>query len=324
MKKITALILSILIFASFLAIPSFSEAPAGPTNYLTHKWTDDFFKGTITEEEVDGTTVTTYIPDNAYSWWSPNLRVFEDIKTLIGDKRGATVVITFEIKGVFANAGSSSNVHLVFRAVNPKSGGLPFPNSETGNWDGNGSSWAELYGDVAEGDMLFSIPDGNNNMFRPAPEYVDVLDDEWTLYETEPIYIGAADLDPTLFGDWLLCLDDLTFSSDFKGLQFRNTAIYDYDETKPTKAPTAEPTEAPATEPATEAPAKTDAPATKAPDTDPAKTNTPDDKATQAPKDDTSGKVNPGLIIGIIAGVVVIAAVIAIIVVKSKKKNESK
>ena len=59
MKKVIAILLSLLLLAG-LAIPvSFAEE-AEDTNYLTHKWESTFFGGTLTEEtDEDGTYIKT-------------------------------------------------------------------------------------------------------------------------------------------------------------------------------------------------------------------------------------------------------------------------
>lgn len=326
MKKIVALLLSVMLITGIVALPAFSEAETGtaPKNYLTGGWTDGYFAGTLTESEEDGETVTTYVPSAAYSWLSPSLSIFQDLKKMIGENRGVTVVLTFEIRGVFANPGSSVETHILIRACNPKTGQLAYPADQIGDWDGNGYTWKELYDEVAGGDLQFQVYYGDNNYCYPVPENVTVASDSWTKYESDPIYVSAEELDETLFKDWFVCFDNISYDSNLKGFQFKNTAIINYEETRPTKAPAEDPTEEPTKAPEDATTVPVDATTAPAP-TDAAKTDVPDGKATDAPRDDNgdnkdaSSGPNVGLIIGIVCGVVAVAAVVAVIVARKKK-----
>ncbi len=294
------------------------EATAGPVNHLTAKWSASVFAGKLEETEEDGATVITYTPADPQSWMAPTIDIFADLKALLGERKGMNVILSYEIRGVFTGE-PSGNAHNIIRAINPKNGGFSFPPDQAGNWDGEGNSWQDLYGDVAEGDLSFSIDGGNNNMAFLAPEYTDLSSGDWMLFETEPLYVSAYDLDGNLFGGMLLTVDALSYGN-LTGLQIRNTAIYDYDEIKPTKAPTAEPTEAPEMTPA---------PATEGPADDPGNKNTgapadngssADPAATGSGTSDTkSYGPNVGLIIGIVCAAAVVVAAIAAVIMKKKK-----
>lgn len=329
MKKLTAILIVAIMLISLMSFPAFAEAEAeapasgGPTNYLTAKWESKFFAGKIEETEEDGATVTTYTPNNPQSWMSPTLDIYQDLKTLMGEKKGATVVISFEVRGIFKGETSEGQIHNLIRAINPRTKSFEFPAAQTADWDGNGSTWEELYEGAADGEFMFQIDFGGNNMFVLDPAFTDIFADDWVLFETPPLYIGASDLDDTLFGGMLLCVDNLDYST-LQSIQFRNASIIDYDEAKPTKAPTPEPTEVPATdEPAnTPGEVKTDEPADN-------KTAEPKDNKTADPKGngdadskDKAAGPNVGLIIGIICGAVALAAIIIVIAVVAKKKKK--
>ena len=320
MKKIIAIVLSVLVLAGLTSLPAFAEEAEERTNYLTQTWTADFFDGEITVTEEEGVNVYTYIPSAKLSWFSPGLSIFNDIKQMIGDSSGVTLTLSFDIKGVFENPGSVVELATLYRAVNPKSGGLSFPETQIADWDGNGYSWTEIARDTLEGDLAFAQEWGGNCYCKFDPMTVEVKADEWTHYETEPMYIAAADLDTSLYSDWVFVFDNFDYNNNFKGLQLRNTAIYKYGNTKPTEAPTEVPEE-PTEAPATQAPVNTKAPekATDEPVNDP--TAVPKDNATKAPAEETkAGGPNIGLIIGIICVLVVIIAVVIVLLLKKKKK----
>lgn len=320
MKKIIAIVLSVLVLAGLTSLPAFAEEAEERTNYLTQTWTADFFDGEMTVTEEEGVNVYTYIPSAKLSWFAPTLCIFNDIKQMMGDSHGVTIVLSFDIKGVFENPGSSTEIHPLYRAVNPKSGGFGFTDAQIADWDGNGYSWTEIARDTLEGDLAFAQEWGGNCYCKYEPLTVEVKADEWTHYESEPIYIAAGDLDPTLYSDWAFTFDGFEYNKNFNGLQMRNTAIYKYVSTKPTEAPTAVPEE-PTEAPATQAPDNTKAPekATDEPVNDP--TAVPKDNATNAPKNETKGGgANIGLIIGIICALVVIIAVVIVLLLKKKKK----
>ena len=320
MKKLTVVLLAAIMLFSMMSFPAFAEAEApasnGPKNYLTAKWESKFFAGNLEETEEDGVTVTTYTPANPQSWMSPTLDIYNDLKTLMGEKKGISVIFTYEVRGIFKGDGEGQ-VHNIIRAINPKTKSFEFKPDQTGNWDGKGSTWEDLYGEVVDGELSFAIDGGGNNMVVLEPAFTDITADDWNLFETDPIYIAAEDLDDTLFGGMLLCVDALDYSN-LTSLQFRNVGIYDYDEVKPTKAPTAEPTEVPATDEPQE-PEKT---------AEAVKTDVPTDNSTktEAPKDnsgtDKDSGPNIGLIIGIICAAVAIAVIIIIIAVVAKKKKK--
>ena len=295
-----------------------SAAETAPKNHLTKSWSSEYFAGKIEETEEDGVKVTTYTPQSAQPWFSPSLRILDDIKAMAGDKSYVEVVISFEIRGIFKEGVHESVCDTLLRAINPRTDGFSFPDSDTQNWDGAGSTWEELYYDAADGDTLFSISSGNN-MYNLQPERITILDNEWTLFETEPIFIDIRSLSEDLFGDWILCIHQISYDVGLKSVQFRNEGLYNIAELAtptPTKAPTAEPTEVP----------------TKAPDTSTAQpaTDKPADNATAVPTDkadkgdnksDDKKGVNPGVIIGIVCGVAAIAVIVIAIVVSKKKKK---
>ena len=311
-KKAFAVLIAALIALSFFGISGSAESANEGTNYLTAKW-KIYFPGTLTEVEEDGAIVTEYIPETTASWYSPVLGLFNDLKTMMGDKKGITVVISFDIMGVFRDQGSSTQPSMLIRAVNPRTGGISFPTDQTGEWDGSGGAWNDLYYDAAEGDVSFAVY-GSNIFAHLDDNIIKISGDEWTHYETAPIYISANDLDETLFGDWYYCFDEMNYTKNFKGLRFRNTVLYNYDEIQPTAGPSAEPTEAPA-QTTTQEPVKTDVPAATA--TEAVKTSDPDKNQ---PNQDNN-KPGVGLVVGIVCGVAVLAAAAAIIVV-TKRKNK--
>ena len=320
-KAVYAIALAAILLVTLSSLPAFAEEATQNTNYLTAKWAADIFSGTITETEEDGVTVTEYVPSATYSWFSPTLDVFQDLKTLIGSREGAVVNITFEIQSASDKDECESHAHVLFRAVNPRTGQLPFSAEEAGDWDGEGNAWSELYKENFDSDLEFYIENSNNYAF-PEEANLDISKSGWTLYETGPIYISAADLNDTLFGGWLLCIDNMDYSPSYlKGVRLRNAAIYDCEEGTPTAAPTEVPTEAPTAAP-TQEPVKTDAPtqdtATKAP-ADNTQSGTSEENND---KTDNGKKSNLGLILGIAGGAVVAAAVIVAIVAGKKKKNK--
>ena len=321
MKKMIAIVLSVLLLATFVALPASAEEAEERINYLTQEWAVDFFDGELTVTEEEGGKVYTYIPSAKLSWFAPTLSIFNDIKQMIGDSNSVTLTLSFDIKGVFENPGSVVELATLYRAVNPKSGGLSFSEAQIADWDGNGYSWTEIARETLEGDLVFAQEWGGNCYCKYEPLTVEVKADEWTHYESEPIYIAAADLDTTLFGDWIFTFDNFEYNKNFKGLQLRNAAIYKYGKTKPTEAPTEVPEE-PTEAPATQAPVNTEAPqkATDKPVNDP--TAVPKGDATKAPADDTKdGRSNIGWIIGVICALIVIIAVVTVLLLKKKKKK---
>ena len=319
-KAVIAAVLSVIMLAALSVLPAFGEEAQGKTNYVTEKWTA-YFAGTITETEEDGVIVTEYIPENAYSWFSPTLNLFNDLKTLIGDRQGAVVNISFEIQAATEKKDVTYNTRVLVRAENPKTGNLAFDPGDVGDWDGNGYSWTELYKENFDSELEFHIEAQNNYAF-PADGQLEINGNDWTYYETGPIYISKADLNDSLFSAWLLCFDGIDYNANFlKGLRLRNASIIDCEEGTATKAPE-EPTEAPTDEPAkTDEPVKTDAPVQdKTPEA------TSDNSSAATPKNqdnkEDGKKSNTGLIIGIVAGVVVVAAVIAGVIAGKKKKSK--
>ena len=297
-----------------------SAAETAPKNHLTKSWSSEYFAGKIEETEEDGVKVTTYTPQSAQPWFSPSLSIMDDIKTMAGDKSYVEIVITFEIRGVFKEGSHDSYCDFLLRAINPRTGGFNYPETDTMDWDGAGSTWDDLYYDAAGGDTLFKAAGGGGNvMYNLMPEHVEIFDDQWTLFESEPIFVDINSMTDELFGDWIMCAHQIAYDTGLKSLQFRNEGLYNIAELAtpvPTKAPTAEPTEVP----------------TKAPDTSTAQpaTDKPADNATAVPtekadkgdnKSDDKKGVNPGVIIGIVCGVAAIAVVVIAIVVSKKKKK---
>ena len=124
---------------------------AGPVNHLTTSWSSGFFSGKLEETEEDGVKVTTYTPSTAQPWFSPSLSIMDDIKTMAGDKSYVEIVITFEIRGVFKEGSHDSYCDFLLRAINPRTGGFNYPETDTMDWDGAGSTWDDLYYDAAGG-----------------------------------------------------------------------------------------------------------------------------------------------------------------------------
>ena len=320
-KAFLAIILAAIMLASFTVIPAFADETQGKTNYVTEKWVP-YFAGTITETEEDGTIVYEYIPEYAYSWFSPTLNVFNDLKTLIGEREGALVNISFEIQAASDKEEQISTTRVMFRAENPKTGNLAYDPGTVGDWDGNGYSWIELYKENFNSDLEFSLEAQNNYAF-PEDCNIEINNKEWLYFETGPIYIAKVDLNDTLFSGWLLCFDGLDYNANFmKGLRLRNASIIDCDEKTATEVPadpTEAPTQAPTDEPVnTDAPVEVNTPQATADNSSPATAKTQDETDNKT----DGNKSNLGLIIGIIAAVVVVAAVIIAVLVGKKKKGK--
>ena len=101
MKKIIAIVLSVILLAALTSLPAFAEETEERTNYLTQEWSVDFFDGELTVTEEEGGNVYTYIPSAKLSWFAPTLSIFNDIKQMIGDSNGVTLILSFDIKGVY-------------------------------------------------------------------------------------------------------------------------------------------------------------------------------------------------------------------------------
>lgn len=323
-KSVIAIVLSVIILASLSLLPAFGEEAAEKKNYVTEKWVA-YFDGTITETEEDGAIVTEYVPASPYSWFSPTLNLFNDLKTLIGDREGALVNISFEIQSLAEKKELVSATRVLIRAENPRTGNLAFDPGTVGDWDGNGYSWTELYKENFDSDLEFII-EAQNNYAIPENGQLEINGNDWTYYETGKIYISKADLNDDLFSGWELCFDGLNYNAEsLKGLRLRNASIIDCEEKTATAVPV-EPTEAPTQAP-TEEPVKTDEPVnTDAPVQDKSPEAATDNSSAATPKDqdkkDDGKKSNAGLIIGIVAGAVVVAAVIAGIIAGKKKKSK--
>ncbi len=317
MKKILAVLI-----ASVMAITMFGALTVSadqPTNYLTTKWSNSLFGGNLEETEEDGAVVTTYTFSSKQPWISSNISVYGDIKKLAEGKDYVEVVFSVEIRGVFSGENNATYCESLLRAVNPRTNYISYPAGDAGNWNGEGATWQELFDEGADDEKLFAVDTGGNCMFNFTPQTIEILGDEWTLYETDPVYLPSGVFNDDLYSDWLWCFHQIDFGTGLEAIQIRNAAIYDENENRKTPAPTAEPTEKPTedapeatTVPATDAPVVTDAPATEA----------SQPQTTPGTGDNTQEKsgVNPGLIIGIICAVVVIAAVVAFILIKKKKK----
>ena len=74
------------------------------------------------------------------------------------------------------------------------------------------------------------------------PGTIEVNGEDWTVFESDPILISSALLKSDLFSDIILCMDFLPngFTGGFKGVQMKNTAIYDADQFAGSVTPTAE------------------------------------------------------------------------------------
>ncbi|MBO4325961.1 MAG: PT domain-containing protein [Clostridia bacterium] len=321
MKKVIAILLSALLLTG-LAIPvSFAEE-AEDTNYLTHKWASTFFGGTLTEETDEDGTFTRYIPASSEPWLSPQLSVYDDLKKIAEGKDFIEVYFRMELRGVYNASDKSGTCGLLFRAIDPRSGSYAYKLNEVENWDGQGNHWLDLYGDLLEdGDVFFKIDGGGNVMSILNPQTADYTSDDWTVFESEPMYIPTAALSDELFGDIILCFDFASnsgYSGGLKGIDIRNTAIYDCNEHVTEPDPTEEPTEQPVDQP-TDKPAD---PTSENEATAPAGDATAAPVTTQEKTDDNkSSGLKPGAIIGIIAGAVVVVGVIVAVIVSKKKKK---
>ena len=292
-----------------------AEEAAGPHNYLTAKWDTSEFPGNLTETEEDGVKVTTYTPSAAQPWFSASMSVLDDVKTLAKDKDFVEVVFCMEISGEFSGAGGGeANCGVLLRAVSPRNNSISF--AGTADWDGEGTSWEELYFLYSDGEPLFFVSEPNV-MANLEPQVIEIKEGEWTYFESEPIFVASAALTDELFAEWKLCAHQITWESGLTSLKFRNEGIYIKEDLEPTAAPTAEPTEPPTEAPATKEPEVTAAPA-QATD-EPVKPG----ETTAKPADEKKGGLGTGALIGIIAGgVVVVAAVVAGVVAASKKKKK--
>lgn len=312
MKKILIILLTV-VTAAGLALLSVSAEESVSTNYLTHKWADNFFPGQLSETEEDGETVTTYISNYQEPWFSPHLSVYDDLKKLAEGKDYIEFSIHMEIRGVFLNDTGESTCSFLFRAVDPGSGKYSYNVDKTYDWDGKGNSWLDIYTELLDdGDLFFKIDGGGNVMSDINPRSADLLATEWTEFDTEPILVSAAALSDDLFGDLILCFDTgAGFVNGLTGVQIRRTAIYDVNENVKTPAPTEAATDTAAgtasQKPDATAPSEATAPAVKT------------DAPAKTPTANTGKGVNPGLIIGIVCGCAAVIAVLTVIVISKKK-----
>ncbi|MBP5661778.1 MAG: hypothetical protein J6X30_01315 [Clostridia bacterium] len=310
MRKFFAVILAAVMVLSLLVVAVSAEPAEGAKNYLEGTAWGTVLKGTLKVAEEDGVKVYTYTPPAYVDYRTPTIGVYKAVKELIGDAEDAEVVFSFEIRGVFKEAGDTASAQLMLRGVNPKTNTVTYPKPEDAEaWDADGNTWDELYNEFTDGDKLFTNYDANGNVMRLKMADITILDDEWTLVQTEPIYINALNLQDSLFGDWILCMNHIeTYDAErLLSIQVRNAAVYNYADIEEEEEPTPEPTEEATAQP-TDAPEATDAPATTAP------------AATEEPEAPASSGNYTGLIIGIVCGVVVIAAaVVAFILIKKKK-----
>lgn len=317
----------IIVFLTVIAIAVALIAPAAvvnaeeATNYLTAKWSTSLFSGTLTESEEDGATVTTYQFSSKQSWISPNISVYDDIKKLAEGKDYVEIVFSFEIRGIFSGDGNITTLDTLLRAVNPRTSYITYPATDAENWDGEGNTWQDLFDEASDGEVRFFLDSGGNCMLNLEPTSIQVFGDEWTLFESDPIYFPAEVFNDDLYSDWLWCLHQIEFGTNLEEIQIRNAAIYDYNEGRKTPAPTEVSTKAPADE-ATEA-----APTAVVTDNAPATADSGDNasQATDKTDDpsretDNSSGVNPGVIIGIVCGTVVIVACVLFFVLRKKKK----
>ena len=295
-----------------------AEEAAGPKNYMTGKWETNVFAGKVDEKEEDGVKVTTYTPSAKQAWISPTMRVLGDVKKIAEGKDYVEVVFSFEISGEFEPGSEGvASCGVLIRAVNPRTNTYVY--SGVDDWDGEGTTWEELYFLYSDGEPLFFIDGGGNCMANLEPQEIEIREGEWTYFESEPIFVASAALTDELFGDWLLCTHQITYEKGLTALKFRNEGIYSNDDLAPTAAPTAEPTEPPTEAPATQEPDEPGATAAPGNATDaPVKPG----EATAMPADNKKAGLSTGALIGIIAGAaVVIAAVIVCCVAVAKKKK---
>ena len=289
-----------------------AEEAAGPHNYLTAKWDTSEFPGNLTETEEDGVRVTTYTPSAAQPWFSASMSVLNDVKTLAKDKDFVEVVFCMEISGEFSGGagGGEANCGVLLRAVSPRNNSIAF--AGTNDWDGEGTSWEELYFLYSDGEPLFFVSEPNV-MANLEPQVIEIKEGEWTYFESEPIFVASAALTDELFAEWKLCAHQITWESGLTSIKFRNEGIYIKDDLEPTAAPTAEPTEPP-----------TEAPATKEPEATAKATDAPvkPGETTAKPVEEKKGGLGTGALIGIIAGGVVVAAAVVIGVVAAGKKKK--
>ena len=223
-KKVVAVIISA---ALLLALVCPAYADNEQTNYLTGTWQAAFFAGDLTETEEDGVKIMTYTPVARESWFSPYIYVYKDIKKIAEGKDYVEVVFSVEIRGVFNDESAVSTCDSLLRAINPNSGSFQYSAADADNWKGSGSTWAELYDIASDGDGIFNLDAGGNNMAKFEPKSITITANEWTLFESDPVYIPASSLDDELFGEWIWCFDMINYGVGLTALQFRNPAIYD-------------------------------------------------------------------------------------------------
>ncbi|MBP5633120.1 MAG: LPXTG cell wall anchor domain-containing protein [Clostridia bacterium] len=218
MKKLIAIALSVMMIMAMFTLQAFAETKLDSTNYLHTEWAAEeaLFNGTVTKTQEDGADVLTYVPQYGYPWFSPTLRIFDDLKALLGDNAEATVVLSFDVRGVFADPSGTFDTQLLVRGINPVTNATSYADYD--NFNGK-------YDAKDKGGLVFSIPDGSNNMAFPDPKAITINGTSWTTYQSEPIRVTADELDKDLFADWVLCFDNFDYSV-ISGIQFRNTAIY--------------------------------------------------------------------------------------------------
>ena len=226
MKKTIAFVLSAVLAFALICTCSFAEEPE-EKNHLTHKWEATLFPGTLTETVEDGDTVTTYKPQYEMNWFSPQISILDDLKTMAGDKDTIEFYFTCELRGVFNNPSDVNTFKFLIRALDPKTGGCSFSADEMEDWDGKGNSWMDIFYDViGNGDFYFVTDSGVNVMAYLNPSSVEVTADEWTVFESDTIEIPTALLSSGLFKDLIICMDFAPSGfSDMKSIQVKNTAI---------------------------------------------------------------------------------------------------
>lgn len=242
MKRILAAVLALALVAGLTFTFSFADE-SEYTNYLTHKWEATFFPGELTEQEEDGDIVTTYIPKADASWYSPQISVLSDLRTLAGDSEYINAVFRLEVRGVFDKPDSENTFKFLLRGIDPHSNTYFFKAEDMDDWNGSGFTWNELYDDlIGEGTLYFIQDAGINVMSDVNPGTIEVNGEDWTVFESDPILISSALLKSDLFSDIILCMDFLPngFTDGFKGVQMKNTAIYDADQFAGSVTPTAE------------------------------------------------------------------------------------
>lgn len=311
MKKILGILLAIVMTAALLGVTVSAE----PENKLKSSWGTTLFGGALKKSTEGGISVYTYTPESAYGWISPEISIFKTVKELIGpDDDGVEIVFSFEVRGVFKEAGGYATGRSMLRAISPVGKKTyDFREGADPEWLAN---WNNAYGEATEGEKIFALqPESGNNMAFMQPDTVEIKENEWTLYESDPVYVAASNINTELFGDWVWCMDQITYGdSGLKSIQFRNAAIYLYDDWAEANA-TPEPTSTPTPEP-TDPPEATDVPTDTVTDA-PEATDTATD-GTQT----TEGNDPTVLIVGIICGVVVVAAIVTAIIVKKKRGKQ--